>query len=625
MVDSNSKMTTSTASGQDDSNNVDGDRRKYRRHRRHKTETVMLGLAVLCILWHYFATVVIQPPSKQSPATVAVDGRTTFSISTADIELLYKEQQPQEPMNHKKAASENKPVRAPVASTDSTSISSNGVATATAAKNKINIRAYLNSQNDDELEILPKYNVVFSTGCSESQNWQSYVFFYHAYKCKQKGTVTRIASGCTSKQKQYLETTFKKAILALSPTNFKLHYTPDYSKVHMKGDKSGGDNYPYFNKPFGVRHWMENALGYNTTYAKTADSLRNPNEDSIIMLLDPDQILLKPLTHDYRNDTIMKWVERNTDSPKIVQHKTVIAQQYGYGGKWISPKYVRVEDLLPDDINTKSSPLWKLKIKTASKFAAGPPYMATANDMYMIVDKWCTFVPLVHQNFNHLLAEMFAWQLAAHHVHRRPITTSGLMISRVEQENDEGWYWLQNNNDDGLPSTKVVDGSSATTSSSDPQMNYCFNQYPPSNQHQSYPYLIHYCQQYNYYTNWTANDGGADDENDTFKIMFSKYIVPKNFLSCDNDLLQEPIISGSSTIATSSTALQQLPKKIFRHTYAICTLLPAINEAVSVYKQLDCGPNVNLQKRLVLSELKMYQTYANRKKHQQAEKWPTIQ
>jgi hypothetical protein len=46
----------------------------------------------------------------------------------------------------------------------------------------------------------PDYHVVFSTSCSEQQNWESFVFFYHANKVQQPGSVTRIASGCTAQQ-----------------------------------------------------------------------------------------------------------------------------------------------------------------------------------------------------------------------------------------------------------------------------------------------------------------------------------------------------------------------------------------------------------------------------------------
>lgn len=44
----------------------------------------------------------------------------------------------------------------------------------------------------DEVPQQPHYYMVFSTSCSAQQNWQSYVFFYHAMKVKQPGSVVSI-------------------------------------------------------------------------------------------------------------------------------------------------------------------------------------------------------------------------------------------------------------------------------------------------------------------------------------------------------------------------------------------------------------------------------------------------
>ena len=70
--------------------------------------------------------------------------------------------------------------------------------------------------NENELhsvsEARPDYHVVFSTSCSKQQNWESYVFFYHAFKVEQPGNVTRIVSACTDKQQQELQQFFDEYI-----------------------------------------------------------------------------------------------------------------------------------------------------------------------------------------------------------------------------------------------------------------------------------------------------------------------------------------------------------------------------------------------------------------------------
>ena len=102
--------------------------------------------------------------------------------------------------------------------------------------------------------------------------------------------------------------------------NFHLHLTPDFSHVH-----GGPGAYKYFNKPYGTKHWMENALNY-----KQNDPNSNPNDDTIVILLDPDQIILKPFTADFSQHQ-EQWRKR-TSLPywDKVTHGQPFAQQYGF-------------------------------------------------------------------------------------------------------------------------------------------------------------------------------------------------------------------------------------------------------------------------------------------------------
>ena len=55
---------------------------------------------------------------------------------------------------------------------------------------------------DDEMEVSGNMTLylVFSTDCSPSQHWESYLLFFSAMRTKQPGLITRIASGCTEKE-----------------------------------------------------------------------------------------------------------------------------------------------------------------------------------------------------------------------------------------------------------------------------------------------------------------------------------------------------------------------------------------------------------------------------------------
>jgi hypothetical protein len=165
------------------------------------------------------------------------------------------------------------------------------------------------------------YHTIFSTGCSIFQDWQSYVFFYHVFRSGQEGHVTRIASGCSYSDRLKLQDMFKEEIKSIRNDTHHLHLTPDYSRIPKKQERA----FKYFNKPYGVRHWMEHALGYPENHEL--------HDDSIIILMDPDQIMLRPFTNDFSNSSEL-WRSENFRKLKI-EHGSPFSQQYGYGLQWL--------------------------------------------------------------------------------------------------------------------------------------------------------------------------------------------------------------------------------------------------------------------------------------------------
>jgi hypothetical protein len=124
-----------------------------------------------------------------------------------------------------------------------------------------------------------EYHLVFSSGCSPYQNWQSYAFFYHAHKSGQPGNITRIVSGCSPKQRKKLQQVHQMTVQTIS-SRFHIHFTPEYSRIKP------GVKYKYFNKPFGMKHWMEHALGYphNTTTETTGENAAQVNHSSAVWI-----------------------------------------------------------------------------------------------------------------------------------------------------------------------------------------------------------------------------------------------------------------------------------------------------------------------------------------------------
>jgi hypothetical protein len=93
-----------------------------------------------------------------------------------------------------------------------------------------------NSPNNDDYDISKQqYHVIFSTGCSDKQHWQSYMLYYSMVTSEQTGQVTRIASGCTKEEEDGLAKIHQEQIVPMGmdmPYNgksrFHLHMTPEF-------------------------------------------------------------------------------------------------------------------------------------------------------------------------------------------------------------------------------------------------------------------------------------------------------------------------------------------------------------------------------------------------------------
>jgi hypothetical protein len=77
----------------------------------------------------------------------------------------------------------------------------------------------------------PSYHIVFSTGCSSHQEWQSYVLFYNMMRLNQTGHVTRVASCKDVNDSKLVQGSFQRIIQSM-PTSerFHLFITPDFNK-----------------------------------------------------------------------------------------------------------------------------------------------------------------------------------------------------------------------------------------------------------------------------------------------------------------------------------------------------------------------------------------------------------
>ena len=399
----------------------------------------------------------------------------------------------------------------------------------------------------------PRHYMVFSTSCSSDQNWQSYIFFYYAARVSQPGKVVRIASGCNQERQDEVLATHANVISKLSP-NFSVHFTPDFTRI-------SGDDYKYYNKPFGIQHWLTHGLKYEEN--------KDEFEDAIIMILDPDMILLRPLTYDFtESNVIIHESDRGTDM-RFVKHGQPWASLYGFGdGPFRS---VDVRKVL---VNYPNSPaLTTSKEEQRHNYPGGPPYMATGRDMFAIVNMWCELVPSVHASYTELLGEMYGWSLAAAHLRLPHVLAESFMVSETDiTAGGEGWPIIDQMKDDD-----ICDDShrSNTTSSSS-----------------SMPFVIHYCQSY-----WIG------------KWFIGKYRIKSTFLSCDSPLLQEPptdirewkydyyIKPGGKPYGQKE---RMKPITARREQFMICQVIKRLNDAATWYKKQICEVgNANYDKSFI--------------------------
>ena len=78
---------------------------------------------------------------------------------------------------------------------------------------------------------------------------------------------------------------------------------------------------------------MEHSLGMNPDTLQSQHHKQQQIEDGIVILMDPDMILLRPITHDYSDVDNHLWAEeekKTTPATRIVRHGFPMAQQDGY-------------------------------------------------------------------------------------------------------------------------------------------------------------------------------------------------------------------------------------------------------------------------------------------------------
>jgi len=411
----------------------------------------------------------------------------------------------------------------------------------------------------DDIRTKNIYLIQFHTKQGTFQHWQTYLFFHAALKVKQPGYVTRIESGCTDEQMKVEAAWHYEHIQSKMSDRFRVHFTPHFSGV--KDEETGevmGD-YKFFNKPFGLKHFLEHndLLGFDDD---AGEEMKHP--DDVIILTDPDFLLLRPITDDFSNEreTIVgprRKVFYQQKETHFVTHGSPYAQTYGLGTQWrkFDLDAIAGADSPAKDVNQADGGLY---------YPGGPPYIGTSKDMYNIALSWSAFAPRVHKQYPHLLAEMYAYCIAAAHLRLPHMLIDSLMVSSAGV-GGEGWKHVKD-----IPAGEV-----------------CRFAAKPDHGVHPVPSVIHYCQRY------------AVD-----KYFYGKRKIPHKIFTCEHPLLVEPPIDlGSGKYLSvvpngrpDSERKEITAEKEKMEAFMVCALTKATNDAMMNFKTNHCEDGGNTKK-----------------------------
>lgn len=331
-------------------------------------------------------------------------------------------------------------------------------------------------KNTDPRDVPNAIHLVFSTGCTQrNSDILALNLQKSAINVGHQASITRLIAGCTDQQKlEHLER------ISLHP-NYNLHFTPDFSKQKQENKT---DSYTPYNKPFSVRHWLQNT--------------KTPIREKIIALVDADFIFLKPLV--VNSEDPVRYVGSRVNVTNRVERGVGVAQNWrnymgpGYWGGQRKKLAKLCEDKKCWDVTADEA--------TEHYSATGPPYIMHIDDMRAFADDYCQFTREARVIDKGWMVEMYGFAVAAANngIKFTLLTDIGITSPKMAKHDRE--YWTFVDKLDQNPCAKHYEVSEAS------------------------PVGLHLCQKY------------EQDES-----IFYKYAIPKKLLACDSMLFQPPDMS----------------------------------------------------------------------------------
>lgn len=383
-------------------------------------------------------------------------------------------------------------------------------------------------------------HLVFSTGCTNpSTEVSSLMMQQTAMEVGHRGPITRIVSGCTEKQQAEI---VERATLY---HDFRYHFTKQYFPHPVPNVT---DNYSPYNKPFGMRDWLNN----------------NVIDENFVALVDADFVFLKPLQVNTKSNQDIRYAGHRQPSTvsNEVKPGVALAQDwfnYMRGGLWKS-KPELIQKIC------KGQPCARISIPDAEEYFAptGPPYIFHISDARKFVDDYCHFTVEVRKEFKTWMSEMYGLAVAAANNNIKFTILSDVGITHPKfgkSNNREYWNFVQKVTGNPCDSTQANSG--LTTN--------------------DLPVALHLCQHYSV----LPADG--------YKWDYYKRLQPANLLSCNAPTLKVPPIS------LWDVANQSGDRDLKRaEVWTQCTVTRIVNKALTNYKAKACVGDYNIDQSTVM-------------------------
>ncbi|CBJ48920.1 conserved unknown protein [Ectocarpus siliculosus] len=392
-------------------------------------------------------------------------------------------------------------------------------------------------------------HVVFSSDCTNYQAWQAVVLFHSAILSGHTGPITQLISGCSDEEQAEAES--RHEVVRHSPKH-KLFFTPGF----VTKNPETGEPYPYMNKPNAMQIWLD----------------QTEVEETIVALIDPDFIFLKPLTTWLSpTETVVKGDGLSLEGLKL-ENGGWVRKGYPAGQRFGLPNWTHwdLSNICPDDA------LCATTSTTAAKryYDLIPPYLAHQDDWRRLLPEWVAQAPKVYEMYPSLLAEQTAYATAAATLDMKHYRINNYAIEN-EKVDYELWdpvdHQMDNVCDIGIEPRDI---KSRNVRSFD-----------------RLPNFIHYCHMYRV-GQWLFNKRRYRKESDYDQLQ------------CDTPMLETPPMNiQESTYKMHPGARYEsiTPRSAKRNAFVLCMATRFVNSALRHFKGRMCAegfPNLDYTVRI---------------------------